>query len=575
MLEASIAKDPAFGAPRLILAQIYGGGKFEDTTKAAGMVSAYFSACPASLDSTSQSLLGRFGAPDLQKRVAQELRARLAQESDGQNLQHYSDLWSLEFRLRPPAEHAQVRAQVLKDVRSIEAKDAAPGVDVLSALRDGYKLAGAPVELMAAVEDRIFQKYPANFTALSIRLERRKREHPLPKPEAGAEEWGRYQRASADAAAMWVKTAPREEYAWIMYLVRLRDMASASGEEVRLAAEGYLRASEELTGPRFEARQRAASLYLTHKVDPQRASELLDSARPLMARSAEFFGNDDISEKDLESYRESFASDALEFTQLQLRAYQLGDRKDKAVALKGEVETPAPKSADLHSIYWNNRALLAWIEGRKSDAVAYYQRALHSRESTPAKKYGRVSDPLMDQAKSLWTELNGTGDGFAIWAAAPKNRVSASQGYWVRPSKEMPPFELSDLTGKTWRLKSLEGKSVFINLWATWCGPCKAELPHLQKFYEQNKGRSDLVILTLNADEQSGLIEPFLNENGYTFPVLPAWTYINQVLGDWAIPQNWVVDTKGKWQWQQIGYDDQAADWGASMLAKIASVEAH
>jgi cytochrome c-type biogenesis protein len=65
----------------------------------------------------------------------------------------------------------------------------------------------------------------------------------------------------------------------------------------------------------------------------------------------------------------------------------------------------------------------------------------------------------------------------------------------------MPSFELADLSGKIWKLKTVQGRSVLINVWATWCGPCNAELPHLQKLYEALKDRPDLQILTFNVDE--------------------------------------------------------------------------
>ena len=81
------------------------------------------------------------------------------------------------------------------------------------------------------------------------------------------------------------------------------------------------------------------------------------------------------------------------------------------------------------------------------------------------------------------------------------------------------------MNGKTWSLKKLEGKTLLINLWATWCGPCRAELPHFQKLYERTKDRSDLALFTFNIDEELGLVEPFLKEHNYTFPVAPAYSF--------------------------------------------------
>ena len=66
----------------------------------------------------------------------------------------------------------------------------------------------------------------------------------------------------------------------------------------------------------------------------------------------------------------------------------------------------------------------------------------------------------------------------------------------------MPDFELVDLQGRTWRLADLKGKTAFVNVWATWCAPCRKEMPHLQRLYDRVKGRPDVVLLTMNVDEK-------------------------------------------------------------------------
>lgn len=142
--------------------------------------------------------------------------------------------------------------------------------------------------------------------------------------------------------------------------------------------------------------------------------------------------------------------------------------------------------------------------------------------------------------------------------------------------KPIPAFELPDLTGKTWRLKDLNGKMLLINVWATWCGPCQAELPHLQKLYEKIiKDRSDLQLLTFNIDEDLGLVAPYMKEKGYTFPVLPAYSTVVTLLDGFAIPQNWIVDERGTWRWRQIGWDEGSdSDFEKDMLKQLESAKA-
>ncbi|ETI89629.1 MAG: Alkyl hydroperoxide reductase/ Thiol specific antioxidant/ Mal allergen, partial [Clostridium butyricum DORA_1] len=80
-------------------------------------------------------------------------------------------------------------------------------------------------------------------------------------------------------------------------------------------------------------------------------------------------------------------------------------------------------------------------------------------------------------------------------------------------------FKLKDLDGNEVSLSSLKGKKVFLNFWATWCPPCKAEMPEIEKLYQETKD-SDLVILAVDIGENSNTVKPFIDENKYNFKVL-------------------------------------------------------
>jgi thiol-disulfide isomerase/thioredoxin len=121
--------------------------------------------------------------------------------------------------------------------------------------------------------------------------------------------------------------------------------------------------------------------------------------------------------------------------------------------------------------------------------------------------------------------------------------------------RPLPEFELGDMKGKTWKKANFSGKTVFVNLWATWCGPCREELPHLEKFYQRVKGREDVVLVTLNLDDNIGAVEPFLKENKFSFPVILAKDMVESFRGALSIPRNWVVDRKGVLRYEMIGFD--------------------
>ena len=81
-----------------------------------------------------------------------------------------------------------------------------------------------------------------------------------------------------------------------------------------------------------------------------------------------------------------------------------------------------------------------------------------------------------------------------------------------------PDFELSKLDGETVRLSELQGKIVLINFWATWCEPCKVEMPLFEERYQM--AGSDLEILAVNFDESEQDVSKFVEEFGLSFPVL-------------------------------------------------------
>ena len=89
----------------------------------------------------------------------------------------------------------------------------------------------------------------------------------------------------------------------------------------------------------------------------------------------------------------------------------------------------------------------------------------------------------------------------------------------AREGEPAPDFALKTLAGETLRLSDLRGKPVVINFWATWCGPCKVEIPLFDNVFQRNKDKG-LVILGVNVQEQSPVVAKFVGEFGMSFPVV-------------------------------------------------------
>ncbi len=92
----------------------------------------------------------------------------------------------------------------------------------------------------------------------------------------------------------------------------------------------------------------------------------------------------------------------------------------------------------------------------------------------------------------------------------------------------------------------LNGKATFVDIWATWCGPCRGEHPELQKLVDAVKGRKDIQVLTLSMDDNEYVVESYVKEKGYTFPVIVSKDLIDRLFTAAGIPQGWIINSQGK-----------------------------
>jgi len=127
----------------------------------------------------------------------------------------------------------------------------------------------------------------------------------------------------------------------------------------------------------------------------------------------------------------------------------------------------------------------------------------------------------------------------------------------VEPSLPLEDFTLEDLKGEKVDTKSLRGKFLWLNFWATWCPPCRMEMPSMQKIWEDFGGKN-FVLLAINLREDKDKVLSFVTENGYTFPVvLDSNGEVGMTYGVRAIPSNLFVSPEG----EIIGAAVGARDW--------------
>lgn len=114
-------------------------------------------------------------------------------------------------------------------------------------------------------------------------------------------------------------------------------------------------------------------------------------------------------------------------------------------------------------------------------------------------------------------------------------------------------FKLKDLDGKEVSLNDFKGKKVFLNFWASWCPPCKAEMPDIEKVYQETKD-SDLVILAVNVGESRDTAKSFLDDNNYNFAaLLDSDQSVARQYNITGIPTSYFIDTEGNIVKTKIG----------------------
>ena len=176
-----------------------------------------------------------------------------------------------------------------------------------------------------------------------------------------------------------------------------------------------------------------------------------------------------------------------------------------------------------------------------------------------------VATTLADALREQPVPMNGTEPAFPYVELATLARYEHVQVSVDNPqytaaiakleaddqARQKADFTLTDLQGKSWTRGELHGKVVLVNFWATWCPPCRKEMPDLDALYKKFKDQG-LVILAIS-DEDVAKVKPFLTERPVTYPILlDPGRKVNDLFHIDGIPKSFVYDREGKLVAQSI-----------------------
>lgn len=554
------AQDPNFPWTYLTLTGIFSSAAFRDQAQVAANLRAFHHACSASLGAfeylnviTDESAL---------RELAGDLRAILRATDAPQNLRYWPALWAAEFRLTPPAELDRARRQVADDLKAIEPLAQGGQPFILNVLSEGYRLSAQP-EAEKRLADRLAAARPRNpyFEAYQAW----EKEHPRGSTRA---EWEARSEALYKATAEWIKQWPDDHSVWEQRRAALVETRSHSAEDWKQVANGLMRTGngDERLKSRIAYDWVAAGVLLPEAVSYLR--EVLDwSETPPPAPSDLIQGT---IAADLDA-RERAASRFGTLLTLSQAATKL---KDFDLARASLAKVRLWLDSDFRKYYGQDPMTfpdhegkyltlmgdLAEAEGRKLDALAYYQQLIVNPW------YMREYGGRVEKTRSLFKELGGSDETWAVWskiqplpADKPEMPRYMFAMAWNALARPLPEMRIPDAAGRTWTLADFKGKTTFVWLWATWCSPCWRELPAMQKLYDAVKDRRDVQAISLSMDENPAIVEKFMKERKFSFPVLVSKAYVEQVLPEVILGQTWLIDQTAGIRLQRQGapYPDQ------------------
>ncbi|HXG92440.1 MAG TPA: redoxin family protein [Blastocatellia bacterium] len=399
-------------------------------------------------------------------------------------------------------------------------------VALLRAAIKGYELLGDDDE-KRKVEDRLMAEAPESDWAHLILLGR------------ALEERDRQKQADMIETYVMLKPDDPNNGAWYGYVFRTRaNTPGESNERVAKCAEAWIRFANRVTSEIVGVRVSVADALAERGYQLERAQQIADEVvkivRDLETGQSPLAGRtDDKNRAQFIAMLKERALTARGFVLLK-RGY-VNEAAEDLNAACGAVIKQVEKDGfilwrdmDLREIGVRPRVL--WLaelyeaQGELERAAKYLLAGYTDdervnafiRERLPVvyQKLGRSSQEAEAALKAAASRYRSMTEATPALKEAERQQVLAP-----RTTRPAPDFKLTMLDKKEVRLSNLKGKVVVLNFWATWCGPCVAEMPHFQKVVDKYRNNPDVVFLAVSVDDNRAPVRPFIEKNGYRLAV--------------------------------------------------------
>jgi thiol-disulfide isomerase/thioredoxin len=620
-LEEITQKTPDFPLPWMTLGILYGYPDFRNPIKQRTYAESFLARCPGTLESRVASLALQLEKSDILMAYIKTLRERITGKAEDKYFPLYNYLWQLESKYALPAEQRELNKRIKDDLEFLGGFDGTTNRTLASTLMQGYQRIGdqAAIDALKAKEPGL--AYLADMSAFTSARTEWSKANPSPPPDADLALRTAYLKKQIQFLDSWQSRMPENLLVLEPRFNALASLPDTSNDDLIHEGDRILPLLRRAGSNNLIA-MKVLQTWAERNILLERIPSLVYEFKALKSRSSFSSGSAQQSDLSGGNYQalmvkdQGWKTDAMAWSIL-VRIYTgqgqieqakgvldewekaLEERRKEAEAIQVKqlskvVITPTtasvPQTRDISEIieasivsgikgddakFYEASAQLAAAEGRSLDALTFYQsslRLMYGGNSMPP-DFNEIE--AGKTANGIWNTLGGSKAGWGAWLESirtmptPKPRSIAR---WTSASKEIPDFLLLDQQGKPWTLASFKGKATLINVWATWCGPCRLELPHLQKLYEQVKDRGDIQIVTLNIDEDQSLVEPFLKANNLSFPSLFAQSFVDKFAGKIGIPTTWISDQAGTIRMETLGFNGASPQWFEQTLKNIESV---